>query len=195
MYCRYGKFRFGDYMFVWIGILIMLCLVLFAFIANVLPILTIVPISLSVILIFSVLYPYRERFCIDNDKISVTKGKKVEQIYIPADTILIVSYVSFRVMSEGQSYIFKDKYAISFVQQQSLEATLNQLHQNYVKKYTNETIEEDFGYRYLYGFVCDQTILEEVFSYRDYCVIIPESLKSKIMIDKQGSKVYVDVGY
>ena len=90
----------------------------------------------------------------------------------------------------------KGKYAISILQKMPLDEALKALHSNYIQKYTNNTIETVFSdCRYIYSFVCCQSLLDELLTNRKCLLIIPESLSKVISFEPSIENVYIDLGH
>lgn len=200
-YYRYGKFRFGDYWGSWEVILIFIFGSIACFMFGDSIILSIYPIICAVVRLSSILLPNRERFSIDGDIITIKIGKKIRQKTIPKDAVLVISQVDIRPPLSGrsavekQTHILKDKYAVSILQNMSLESALHYLHLDYAQEYTTSMIEDHFVYRCLYSFVFDEDLLNRLLYDKEYLVIIPESLADKVSIDRQKVKTYIDVGF
>ena len=56
-------------------------------------------------------------------------------------------------------------------------------------------MEELLSSHFIYSFVCNQSVLEEVLSDKNYTLIIPESLLHKIDIQKIKGEIYIDKGF
>lgn len=99
-------------------------------------------------------------------------------------------------MGSQRTYILKDKYAISILQKMELEDVLVRLHKKYATKYFNETIETSFySWHFCYSFVCNQELLDKLLQNRQCLLIIPESLKEKVVFNSELDNVYIDKGY
>jgi len=95
----------------------------------------------------------------------------------------------------NRTHILKDKYAVSILRETPLDAALDGLHRNGMKKYTSSWVQTVFeGCRYVYGFVCDQAMLDELIADRPCLLIIPESLSGKIAVCSAAANVYIDAG-
>ena len=196
---RYGKFRFGDYTASWAVIVVML---LFSIAALVLaqPLwLTALPAAFAAVWLWAILSPQRESFILSRGSITVFRGRKSRTIDLPSDITIVASYADIcppltaRTAVGNRTHILKDKYAVSILQETSLAAALEGLHRNCMKTYSSSWIQTVFeGYRYVYSFVCDQAMLDELTANRRCLLIIPESLADKIAVDTDAANVYID---
>jgi len=199
-YNRYGKFRARDYFSAWLAIIVYLLIVIFN-LKDAPFYLLALPIILSVDTAWSVYAPNRERFSIIGNMIIAKKGRRKMEITIPSEPTLIVSYVDIcppmeKRVGSLKSYVLKDRYAISIIQKMKLEDVLVHLHEKYVKKYSNETIEASFSRDcFFYSFVCEGDLLNKVLQNRQCLLIIPESLSEKIVFNSEAENVYIDMGY
>ncbi len=190
---RYGKFNYRDYLSAWVAMLF-LWLLSFSLIYIGEFSFGIIIISLTLLWILSIFIPYFEFFYIESGKIYVHKGLSKHNFEITNKT-LIISYTDIHFPLEIQSYILKNKYSVSIVQQDDIALVSNMLHKNHVKKYTNNTIENNFGNCFNYSFVCNQQILNQLLE-NNVKVIIPESLIGVFNFDNiKQCKVYFDLGY
>ncbi len=206
MHRRYGRFRMRDYSSAWFGVAVMIAPVIAGLLMDMQFYLLIWPLMLSVIMVWSIWEPNRERFSISGDKITVNKGRKCKEIRIPSELSLVVSYAdvcptfSKHISHGGKTYMLKGRCAVSVLQKMPFETILECLHLNYARRYTNTTVETVFDgyhciYNCIYSFVCDQNLLDQLLVNRDCELIIPESLREKISVDLSNVKVYIDMGY
>lgn len=202
LYRRYGKFRFRDYTSAWFIIAFLFVLVVFGFLTNTPFYLLIWPLLLLMVMAWSIYKATSECFFISGNTITIIQGRKKQKVTIPSEPTLIVSYADVcpplakRISCGNQTYMLKGRYAISILQQIPLETAFERLHQNYARKYTNSTVEEDFEeYFYVYGFVGTQDILNKLISDRNCQIIIPETLTHQISIDLYQTNVHIDAGY
>ena len=184
MYRRYGRFRFYDYISSWLAIVFLFALVVVCFLTDTLVYLFILPLLVS------------------DDTITITKGRKKQNVFIPSSPTFVISYAdvcsSFakRVNYGNQTFMLKGRYAISILQNTPIETTLAQLHSNFTRKYTNTTLEVSFDEnQYVYSFVGSQEILDKLIANRNCQIIIPESLLNQTSIDIHQVNVYIDNGY
>lgn len=199
MYYRYGKFKFRD---VWVSFLVIAIWMFCSVVCIVLKmslIFSIILMFFALIRCLTILLPYREKFDLLADSIIVYKGKRKKEINIPKEITIIVSYADIcppfavRTMDGNQTHILKDKYAVSIIENVSIDDALEAVHRAYIQKYTTSTIKSVFPeWRYVYGFVCEQQMLDKIISNRKCQIIIPRSLAEKISINPDVVKVYID---
>lgn len=201
-YKRYGQFRFYDYISAWLVIVFLFVLVVIGFLTGMEYYLLIWPIVLLMNMIWSVYKPNIECFYISNDTIVIMQGRKKKVLSIPSEPTLVISYADVcpplakRIGYGNQTYMLKNRCAVSILQKIDLETALEQLHQNYTYKYTNSTVENCFSDDvYVYSFVYDQSILDELISNRNCHIIIPETLLNQISIGPYQPSVHIDKGY
>ena len=202
MYRRYGRFRFYDYISSWLAIVFLFVLVVICFLTDTLVYLFILPLLVLIFMVWSIYEPNGERFSISDDTITITKGRKKQNVSIPSSPTLVISYADIcssfakRVSYGNQTFMLKGRYAISILQNTPIEITLAQLHSNFTHKYTNTTLEVSFDEnQYVYSFVGNQEILDKLIANRNCQIIIPESLLNQISIDLHQVNVYIDNGY
>lgn len=196
---RYGKPKFSDLIGSWISIIVLLLFSITVILLK-LPIwLTAFPIILAMIWALVILAPYREQFVLHKDKISVISGKKESEFPLPSELTLVISYADvcppFAIRTPGgnETHVLKDKYAVSILREMPLDTALETLHRNRLKKYTTSSIQTVFNdSRYIYSFVCDQSLLDELTAERSCLLIIPKTLSEKVSINR-GSNVTVHI--
>lgn len=198
-YPRYGKFRVTDYVGSWFGLIILMLFVAASFILKLSAAYIFVPASYSIALIYSICKPNRECFEISNDLIIIEKGNKKRQIKIPSELTLIISYVDIcpplarRNAVGNQTHILRGKYALSIFEKMDMEEVMERVHRNYIQRYTTSTIKSAFEeYRYIYSFVCNETLLNEIIQNRECNLLIPKSLFEKISWENGNIKIFVD---
>lgn len=203
-YRRYGKLRFGDYCSAWIGTAIIFVLIIITSVTGAPLFLILYALTLAVYMLYSIFIPNSERFSICDNVIITKKGRKKQEIAIPVELTLIVSYADLctslakRVSIGNQTYMLKNKCAVSILQKIPLETALEGLHPKYAWKYTNTMIEEcfdDYRHVYIYSFVCDQNLLDKLIGDRECLLIIPESLSDRVSVNSSNVNVYIDTGY
>lgn len=199
---RYGEFRFCDYGVSWSIIVVMLLFSIASLILK-LPIFCFfLFLVCAIIRLWAIINPHREQFVLYDRSIAVVKGKKRWTIPLPAKATLVVSYVdicpllAMRGPIGNKTHILKNKYAISILEEMPLTAVLEILHQNRIQKYTTSNIKWMFDeHRYIYSFVCNQTLLDRLIINRKCQLIIPESLREVVSVDECLVDVYTDKGY
>lgn len=199
MYKRYGKFQMTDYMGSWIGLVVMIiffiaCLLLRLSVAYI-----IVPVLYFVALIYSIWKPNREYFEIIDDIINIKNGKRIRQIRIPRELSMIVSPVDIsppftkRNAVGNQTHILKGKYALSILTKMDMDEIVERVHRGYIKRYTTSTIKSAFEeHRYLYSFVCNEVLLNEITRERKVNLLVPKSMLDKISLENQVTEIYID---
>ena len=96
----------------------------------------------------------------------------------------------------NKTHILKDKVAVSILQKMPVEVVLDVLHRNYVRKYTTSRIRTVFDdYRYIYSFVCNQSLLDALIANRKCLLILPESLSKGMTFELSADNVVIDLGY
>ena len=196
--CRYGKFRFSDYWISWIGIMIM---TLFSVLFMILDpsIISVFPMAYAAVWLWSIVWPHREQFIFGNDSITVYKGKRKFDINLPPEVTIVVSRAdiaplfSVRTATREQTHILSNKYAISILKKMPIEEVLETLHRNHLRTYTTSTIQKSFDdYKFIYSFVCNQQILDQVMYSRSCSVVIPKTLLEELAVDSRLHYVYID---
>ena len=201
-YRRYGKFHFSDYASAWLSIVFLFVLVVVGFLTDTQIYLLFWPLLLIIIMIWSIYKPNSERFLISSDTITIMQGRKKKKVSIPSEPTLVISYADVchplaKCISYGnQTYMLKNRYAISILQNIPLETAFERLHQNYTRKYTNSTVEAYFDERlYVYSFVGNQKLLDKLLTNRNCQIIIPATLLNQISIGLHQINVHIDTGY
>lgn len=198
-YRRFGKLSFTDHITSVFGICILLLILCINIVLNgcslndiMYYLIIIVIVSVWLIRIF---YPYTEKFQIDNNKINIVKFKKRCEVTIPKKSTIIISYTDIRYSMEIQSIMLKDKFSVCIVEEKTHENTLLRLHNKFVYKYSNSTIESSFKNSFVYSFVYKEELLEMLLHNDIKTIIVPESLINSIDILKFSEKVFIDIGY
>ena len=196
---RYGQFRHSDYCVSYLGMAVLLLFSVASIIVDLSWIFIAFPIVLVVFWLLSILMPHRERFIVDHDTITIFRGKNTYTITLPSELILVISYADIaplfavRTAARGQTHILRDKYAVSILHETTPETVLEALHRNHLQTYTTSTIQNVFDdFHYIYGFVCNQTLLNQILHNRKCTLIIPASLLPKMSIDAIVANMYVD---
>ena len=123
---------------------------------------------------------------------------------MPAQFIVIVSYADVctdfakRVSLLNNTDILRGQWAVSLLRESHIEGVLNRLHEKRDSLYTNCYIEEWFQsgvtHSFIYSFVCDQDLLEQVLNNKHYTLILPEALFDQIDTSRLNGTVYIDRG-
>lgn len=199
-YSRYGKIRFKNH---WINYLMYLgCLVV-----AILGITTEGPkigvafcIGIAIFDMIDISTPYREKFLFNQDTITVYKKRKIRNINLPLKVIVVISYASMytefsRRMAVHVDYMLKGEWAVSLLKDVSVEEVTKRLHRKGAFLYTNYCVEDVLKQHFIYSFVCNQSMLEEVLNNRNFTLIIPETLLPMIDIIKLNGEIYIDEGF
>ena len=199
---RFGKFRFRNFCMSWLAITLLLLFSVASIVLKLSLLFVIFPAVYAIIWLVILLVPYCEQFVISRDFITVFWGKKAKTIPLPSKLTLVVSYadicppLAVRTVVGNQTHILKDKFAVSILKEMPAEVALEILHQNRAQKYTNSNIQTVFDdYRYIYSFVCDQSLFDELIANRECLLIIPESLIGVISFDQNTINVRIDSGH
>ncbi len=199
---RFGKFRFRDFGISWIAIALLLLFSVASVVLKLSLLFVIFPAVYAIIRLVILLVPYCEQFVISRDFITVFWGKKAKTIPLPSKLTLVVSYadicppLAVRTVVANQTHILKDKFAVSILKEMPAEVALEILHRNRAQKYTNSTIQTVFDdYRYIYSFVCNRSLFDELIANRECLLIFPESLIGVISFDQNTINVRIDSGH
>ena len=200
-YYRYGKFRHGDYCISWVGIAVLLFFSIGSIMLKLSFLFVVFPLVYAVVWLWVILAPHREKFIMCDHSITVLLGKKTRTIILPSELTLVVSYadvcppLTLRTAIENQTHILKDKYAVSILQKMPLDVAIEALHRNQIHNYTTSIVQRVFDdYRYIYGFVCNQSQIDRLIANQNCLLIIPESLQEKISVDQSIVDVHIDSG-
>ena len=161
---RYGKLYWKDYKFTLasIGGFVLLAIVN---LALSLPLLySIFPLAFAIIWTILIVRPHMERFTVCDHFILVRQGKHTHEIPLPPNIIVVFSQADIRDTFSVQSYLLRNKYAVSLLHSDPLEEVLQILHANRAKKYTNSTIDATFTQSFIYSFVYDKDALAQILS-------------------------------
>ena len=192
---RYGKLYWKDYKFTLasIGGFVLLAIVN---LALSLPLLySIFPLAFAIIWTILIVRPHMERFTVCDHFILVRQGKHTHEIPLPPNIIVVFSQADIRDTFSVQSYLLRNKYAISLLRNNSLEDILQILHANRVKKYTNSSIEAASTHSLIYSFVYNEYAFTQILKHGVSKVIIPESLVNQIDLSSFGCSVFIDEGF
>lgn len=199
---RLGKFRFCDYCTSWFSIILLLLFSIASIVLELPFLFVFFPSMYAVIWLGALLVPHCEHFCISGDSITRFYGKRTQTIPLPLELTLVVSYVdvcpplAMHTAIENQTHILKDKFAVSVLQQMPVEVALETLHRNHVQKYTTSNIRTVFGdYRYIYSFVCNQSLFDALIANRKCLLIVPESLSKVLSFETSIENVIIDSGH
>ena len=198
---RYGKRQFSHLLRIILPIFLLFCMSILGVILDA-PAFTIgAPLIYAIVFILMSVTQDYEKFTINKDSIIAYKLFKKREIELPNKMLLIVSHAEISPLLVPSSpfkevgiKVLKNQYAISILQDTTVEEVLSLLHKSLFKKPTATTIRQIFyGYRYVYGFVFNDTLLKELIGNKEATMIIPKSLSDKISLKNIAVKnVYID---
>ncbi len=162
--------------------------------------------------------PFTETFELTDNELIISKGRNKRRVLLPAQFIVIVSYADIctdfakRVSLLNNTDIIKGKWAISLLNEVDTANVLHRLREEYCTpctsyalhrarregfiRYTNCYIEEWFKsgdtQSFIYSFVCDPNLLEQVLKNKNYTMILPESLSDQINTTRLSGNVHID---
>lgn len=88
------------------------------------------------------------------------------------------------------------RYALSIFKRMDMGEVINRIQTRTYGEYTMSTIDGLFEeYQYIYSFVCNETLLDEIVRNRKAELLIPKSLVDKVSINAQMGTVYIDPKY
>ena len=192
---RYGKLYWKDYKFTLasIGGFVLLAIVN---LALSLPLLySIFPLAFAIIWTILIVRPHMERFAVGDYSIYVHQGKRTHEILLPSNIVLVISQADIRDTFSVQSYLLRNKYAVSLLHSDPLEEVLQILHANRAKKYTNSSIEAASTHSLIYSFVYNEYAFTQILKHGVSKVIIPESLVNQIDLSAFKCSVFIDEGF
>lgn len=199
---RLGKFRFSDYYATWFSIVMLLLFSTASALFELSFLFVVFPLVYAIIWLGVILVPYSERFSINSDSITVFRGSQSKTIPLPLELILVVSHadvcppLAIRTPIGNQTHVLKNKFAVSILQNIQVTDALKSLHQNRIQMYTTSSIKTIFDdYSYVYSFVCDQLLLDDMLASRKVALIVPESLLKLLAIESSTENLYVVVGH
>ncbi|MBQ8215094.1 MAG: hypothetical protein IJZ33_02405 [Clostridia bacterium] len=215
---RYGEFKAKDLLTCWIGLSLFgimgLCSIITSVWGGVLFIIFgFLLIGGGIWSVLTYALQYKERFSLNGDTLKVWRySSRCEDIRLPNDLIVIVSVADMSTLTSKKigvvgtdRFTLKGRFAISLLQDISVEKTLTVLHNSNLywsrmyNKYTNSFIEADFETicpnRFIYSFVGSNELLKELCLGRNCTVIIQESLSNQIETADLNATVLIDKGY
>lgn len=194
---RYGKLRLGDYKFTLAGIGGIVLLAVACFVLDCGLCYSVYLISFAAVWVALIVWPYLERFTVEDHLIVSRRFRHVSEIVLPPDSVLVFTQADIRDTFSVQSYFLKGKYAVSILSGISLENILQTLHANRARKYTNASIENSFSYHFLYSFVYEQDTFAQIVKQGVSRIVIPESLTDQFDIKtlKCDVDVLIDLDY
>lgn len=138
--------------------------------------------------------PFFERFRIENNKIIIQKFKKESQIDIPHTPTVVISEADVHEILGHQSFYLHNKYAITILDNLSLDDALGLLFSRIAShyRYTNSTIELQLADHFVYSFAIDKENIKQILEQIDCRVIIPQSLVVSNNLSDLRPNVYID---
>ena len=196
MYWRYGKINFMDILLPTVLIFVILWAGIWALFLNIY-IYGVIFVIFSMIALICLLFPYGERYCVNKNMIVTKKFFHNRQITIPSNSIVIITVATLRSPMSHQSYFLRNQYGISIISDMPLCVALDQLHgkDGTLCRYTNSTIEQTFGQRFIYSFTIKRQQTEQLLDGINCQIIVPESLKCVTPIINRTTSIYIDRGY
>ena len=191
----YGKLCWKDYKFTLasIGGFVLLAIVN---LALSLPLLySIFPLAFAIIWTILIVRPHMERFAVGDYSIYEHQGKRTHEILLPSNIVLVISQADIRDTFSVQSYLLRNKYAVSLLHSDPLEEVLQILHANRAKKYTISSIEAASTHSLIYSFVYNEYAFTQILKHGVSKVIIPESLVNQIDLSAFECSVFIDEGF
>lgn len=141
-----------------------------------------------------IFWPYFERFLIENNRIIIRKFKKESQIDIPHTPTVVISEADVHELLGHQSFYLHNKYAITILDNLSVDDTLGLLFSRFAShyRYTNSTIERQLTDHFVYSFAIDKGNIKQILERINCSVIIPQSLVVSNDLSDLRSNVYID---
>lgn len=158
-------------------------------------------IGIAIFDVIHTLIQYREKFLINKDTFVVYKKRRIKSINLPSKMTVVISYADMctdlakRVTLYNSTYMLKGEWAISLLEDVFVEKVIERLHGKGAWRYTNCWVEELLKQHFIYSFVCNQSMLEEVLSDKNFTLIIPETLLHMIDTKKLRGEIYIDKGF
>lgn len=196
-YRRYDRIRFRDYLSSFVIILFLLGIGLTAFSMRLFAagIVFVIAVILSFLNIW---VPYLERYSICDNVITTKRLFCSSKIIIPSKTVVVITKANIHPVLRHQSFLIKEKLAITVLQEMSLDRALELLHGKCPSQfiYTNSTIEKSADeYSFVYSFIFTEEVLKQILQSTNCLIIVPASIKHKVAIEDPSVEVYIDSGY
>lgn len=157
--------------------------------------------SFAIFDVIQILLAYQEKFEVNQGTIFVYKNRKIETINLPSKVTVVISCADMctelakRIELTSEAHMLKDDIAISLLEDISVEKVIKRLHDNGACLYTNCSVEFELNQNFVYSFLYNQSVLEEVLQNKNYSLIIPEKLLHKIDTKKLKGDIYIDKGF
>ena len=200
-YTRYGKIKLKNHLSNCFFDLFFLLFGMIGIVNEISIICGIIFVSIAMFDMIHTLLPYKEKFLVNQDTIFVYKNRKIKSLKIPSKVIVVISYADMctdlakRVTLYNSTYMLKDDFAISLLKDISVEKVVKRLPDNRAWRYTNCWVEHLLNQNFVYSFVCNQSMLEEVLQNKNYSLILPETLLHKIDTKKLKGDIFIDKGF
>jgi hypothetical protein len=200
-YRRYGKFRLKNHLSNCFVVMFFLLSGIIGITMGKAVISGAVFIGVSIVNVICTLIPYREKFSVNPMSIMFCKGKVIKEIFFPIKMTVIISYADMttdlakRVTLVNNTYILKGDWSVSLLEDVAVDQVIEKLHGNGAWRYTNCWVEYLLKQNFIYNFVCNQSMLEEVLCDKNYTLIIPETLLHMIDTKKLKGDIYIDKGF
>ena len=149
--------------------------------------LIILPFLCSLIRGLSIIAPRFESFKIEGDSIYAYTFYRSRQISIPDELVLVFSLadlcppLAVPTAIGKETHILKDKIAVNVLGHLNVYSVLEVLHRHKMRTCTMSSVKYSFDeYQFIYSFVCDKPVLEELMNNRKCHVIVPRSLVDQV---------------
>ena len=199
---RYGGFRLIENIWTIIGIAVLWIYVIISLILDVSYAFTLCPAFLATICMWQLIRLHMEQFTLQEDAIISYVWKNTRIINLPSELTLIVSCADVHIPLDAPAFfrpvskVAKRKYSISILQQVQPSYAINMIHNVQVDKYAMSIIRRIFdGHQFIYDFVCNQHMLEQLIRNRTCSLIVPKSLLNEVCIDSMDVDLIVDEEY
>lgn len=199
---RYGGFRLRDNIWTITGITVLWIYVIISRILEVSYAFTLLAAFLATICMWQLIRLHMEQFTLQENAIISYIGKNTRIINLPSELTLIVSCADVHIPLDAPAFfrpvskVVKGKYSISILQQVQPSYAINMIHNVQVDKNAMSIIRRIFdGYQFIYDFICNQHMLEQLIHNRTCSLIVPKSLMDEVNIDSMDVNLIVDEEY
>lgn len=193
---RYGGFRLLDNIWTITGIAVLWIFSILSFLLDISNALSLYAAFLAMICMWQLIRLHMEQFTLQENSIISYAGKNTRIINLPSELTLIVSCADARIPLDAPAFfrpasrVVNGKYSVSILRQVQPNSALNMIHNLHVDKYTMSIIRRVFeGDQFIYDFVCDQRMLEQLLCNKTCSLIVPKSLMNEVNINS----IYVDL--
>lgn len=185
---RYGKCRLRDIWIYWVSAILLLIALMCNIIIGKQYSVSIVAFVILFIMYALYFRKYFECFELDGRHI-VTSSERID---IPNDVYLLFSITQIRIIEGGAQQFLKHKISVSIITSSNISADLQMLHKNCRYLYSNLSIADVFKSRFIYSFVYDPEIVNQIINSCNATLVIPESLKKDIDFDENCTNILID---